>query len=157
MSPSGASLSSSPQQTHKCSAAGAVRTRKGRLEPSEPSPRVCRQSLWEISQPCSPSSALLSTGCAWERSGSSKGQTRLLQAGLVSENTCISEDESAACHLNVPCISPRPACDTQLGDGAHPALTLSAAAAQAEPLAAAQPGHSHSPGSRHQMCVKPAD
>lgn len=45
----------------------------------------------------------------------------------------------------------------QLGDDAHSALTLSAAAAQAEPLAAAQPGHSHSPGSRHQVCVKPAD
>lgn len=107
---------------------------------SSPSFRVCRQSPWEMSQPCSPSSAPLSNRCTQGLSGSRKGQTRLLQAGLVSENTCISEDESAACHLNALCISPCPTCETQLRDDAHPALTLSAAAAQAEPLAAASLG-----------------
>lgn len=125
--------------------------------PSSPSSRVCRQSPRDMSQPCSPSSAPLSNKCTQGLSRSRKGQTRLLQAGLVSENqshlwgwvSCLSPE--CALHLTLsylwnaaggwcpPCIDPVSCCCSGRTTGS------------------CQPGHNHSPGSPRPVCVRLAD
>lgn len=86
-----------------------------------------------------------SAPAAPEQSRSRNGQTSLSQPDPLSKkNTCISEDESAACHLNVLCVSPCPAVKPSSGvmstQHRRPQLLQ-----LRHPLVDAQPGHQPQP------------